>query len=60
MKKPIPEKLINSFTKYKFGRRWKWIYSEWEDARREDKQGKNPPHVVVDDSADSSSIFKNL
>ena len=46
----VSEKLINSFTKYKSGRRWKWIYTAWENARKENEIIINPPHVVVDDS----------
>ena len=34
---PKPEKNINEFTRYKYGRRWKWIYNKWEIARGQTK-----------------------
>ena len=36
MKNPKPYSPVNEFTHYKYGRRWKWIYTEWENAYRKE------------------------
>lgn len=42
IKNPIPEPIVNEFTIYKCGRRWKHIYTDWEYAIKENKnENKN-------------------